>query len=119
MKKLLYALCVASFALFCGCSEKEELIPIPPTPGEITYTLRADKTNVAVAEKVTFNVTSSLGLDVTSHCTMCSNVSCFSGNSTSFAEAGTYTVEAHYQNGDPFYFPLGLPVPNIVTITVR
>lgn len=112
MKHLHYFFCaVLCLSLFGACNDSSE----PDV--DLTSGLKADKMTVAVGETVTFTVISVTGEDITKDCTFCSNLNCFAGNSTSFSEAGVYTITAHHLNGDPAY-PDGVLIPNDVKITV-
>ncbi|MEG2365833.1 MAG: hypothetical protein RSB29_03675 [Alistipes sp.] len=117
MKKLLYLLCVACISCFVACSDDD---PAPDPSGEVTYTLSANKTAVAVGEAVTFTVVTNRGEDITKSCSLCSNESCYAMGMSkiTFDTAGSFVITAHYINGDP-EIPGGILVPNTVTITVK
>ncbi|MEG1611445.1 MAG: hypothetical protein RRZ83_06390 [Alistipes sp.] len=113
MKKLLYLLAVVCISCFVACSDDD-----PEPDKTATYVLTANKTTVAVNEEIIFTVTTNTGEDITSKCSFCDNNMCHPSNKVRYSEAGTYTMEAHYMNGDPA-FPAGIPVPNKVPITVK
>lgn len=107
MKKfLIIAFALCTLGLFASCTKE----------GNDSYTLSADKTEVAVGEAVTFTVTSPDGKDVTSLSSICIiDGMCIAGNKFTPTEAGTFDFEAHYL-GETMeeYIPT-----NVVTITVK
>lgn len=109
MKKfLIIAFALCTLGLFASCNKPEE--------GNDSYTLSADKTEVAVGEAVTFTITSPDGKDVTANSSICIvEGMCLAGNVYTTTEAGTFDFEAHYlgENGDQYI------ATNIVTITVK
>lgn len=93
------------------------VVPITVVASDVPYILSSDKTKIAVDETVSFFVRTADGTDITAECSFCSEVACFTGNSTSWAEPGTHTITAHHLNNDPEY-PGGVLVPNEVIVII-
>ncbi len=109
MKKLFYLFTALTLMFAVGCEE---------TPsGEVTYTLHADRTEVAVGESVVFTVVDSNGNDVTAQSNVCSiGGNCFISMTVRMDLPGEHIFEGHYI-GNP-EFPAGIATQNTVTVTV-
>lgn len=95
MKKKLILSCFLILLVFVSCTKTEGDSELT-TP--LAITLTANQTNLVTGNTVTFNVTSSLGDNLTTVSAFLVDGVAISGNSYTFTTSGTYLVKASYQS---------------------